>query len=288
MPRKGVNPTSAPEIVSGDWVFDNESKSDDCHFLSLTEAFGKTVFYDKEDGEITLKTHDRVEKFLPRILSILQVEKMKGRKIVSLKTNLSAPILDSPAFTTIEEMTNDLAHLNIEKDMTEAKELIKFLSPSRASNYNEWMSVGYVLYNISGGSREALNLWCDWSSQDEKYNETQCIDIWETKISLRNKPTIGTLVYYAKQDSRELYQKYINKRQENRVTNSVNTGGTHNDIAKMLYEMCMTEFKCGSIQNKRWYQFRAHIWEAIEEGTYLREKFQTIEREGCCVVLMTR
>ena len=277
--KEGGKPYKCTEIVSGDWVFDNESKSDDCHFLSLTEAFGKTVFYDKEDGEITLKTHDRVEKFLPRILSILQVEKMKGRKIVSLKTNLSAPILDSPAFTTIEEMTNDLAHLNIEKDMTEAKELIKFLSPSRASNYNEWMSVGYVLYNISGGSREALNLWCDWSSQDEKYNETQCIDIWETKISLRNKPTIGTLVYYAKQDSRELYQKYINKRQENRVTNSVNTGGTHNDIAKMLYEMCMTEFKCGSIQNKRWYQFRAHIWEAIEEGTYLREKISD-DREG--------
>ena len=277
--KEGGRPYKVTEIVSGDWAFDEESKSDDCHFLSLTEAFGNTIFYDKEDGEIHLKTHDRVKKFLPRILSILQVEKMKGRKIVSLKTNLSAPILDSPTFTIIEEMSNDLAHLNIEKDMTEAKELVKFLSPSRASNYNEWMSVGYVLYNISGGSRDALNLWCEWSSQDEKYNETVCIDIWETKIRLRRKPTLGTLVYYAKMDSPELYKKYVEKRQDERVTDSVNTGGAHNDIAKMLFEMCRTEFKCGSIKTKSWYQFRGHIWESIEEGTYLREKISD-EREG--------
>jgi P4 family phage/plasmid primase-like protien len=283
--KEGGKPYECTEVVSGEWLFeddsvlDGESKTNECHFLSLTEAFGDTIFYDKEEGEIELKTHDRVQKFLPRILSILQVGKMKGRKVVSLKTNLSAPILESATFTDIVEMSNDLAHLNVEKDLAEARELVKFLSPSRASNYNEWMSVGYVLYNISGGSREALNLWCEWSSQDEKYNETVCIDIWETKIRLRNKPTLGTLIYYAKNDNREKYQEYVNKRQNQRVTNAVNTGGAHNDIAKMLHEMYQTEFRCASIKSKVWYQFRGHIWEPIEEGTYLRAKISD-ENEG--------
>jgi len=48
--------------------------------------------------------------------------------------------------------------------------------------------------------------------------------------------------------------------------------GSHNDIARALYELYGTEFICASLKHKLWFQFRNHRWQEIEEGIYLQKK----------------
>ena len=82
--------------------------------------------------------------------------------------------------------------------------------------------------------------------------------------------TLGTLHYYAKNDSPELYKEFIKKKTESCVDDALN--GSHSDFAKLLKEEYQNEFVCASIVNKTWYQFRDHHWEEIEEGIFLRQR----------------
>ena len=94
---------------------------------------------------------------------------------------------------------------NYSKDTTEnelklAKKLISILSKDRADNFNDWMTVGWALYNISEGSKDGLDLWLDFSKKcPEKYQESACMYEW-TKM-VKKDMTIGTLRKFAKSDN---------------------------------------------------------------------------------------
>ena len=82
------------------------------------------------------------------------------------------------------------------------------LKDFRASEYSEWMTVGWLLFSISDGCPEGLDLWLDFSSKcAEKYDESSCIYHWERMV--RKEYTIKTLHYFAKQDNPEMYNDYI-------------------------------------------------------------------------------
>ena len=88
-----------------------------------------------------------------------------------------------------------------------------------------------------------------------------------------DKWTIASFKYWAKEDNEEAYTKYKRKKQIDIITNTLESqNGTHNDIAKALFEGCEEEFICSSLASKLWYQFLDHRWKEIEEGIYLRLK----------------
>jgi P4 family phage/plasmid primase-like protien len=82
--------------------------------------------------------------------------------------------------------------------------------------------------------------------------------------------TIGTLKHYAKIDNRKEYDNIINQQIKPHIENSLN--GSHNDIAKALVVKYGEEFKCGSIDYKRWYRYHNNCWNKIEDGRDLRMK----------------
>ena len=79
----------------------------------------------------------------------------------------------------------------------------------------------------------------------------------------------------------QLNKKFKNERSASHIDNSID--GSHNDIAKALFEEYGDEFKCTSISNRTWYQFIDHHWERIEEGIYLREKISGKKISGSFV-----
>ena len=142
----------------------------------------------------------------------------------------------------------------------------------RVEDYNEWMSVGWILYNIGDGSSQAMEQWLNFSARcEEKYDEASCIYEWEKMI--KKDYTLGTLHFLAKKDSPQLYKEYVKEKTITKIKDSLD--GSHNDIAKVLYEEYKNEFICASITNKTWYQFKNHIWEEMEEGIFLREKISS-------------
>lgn len=233
----------------------------DLNEISLEQAFKQYQIYDQKEQLILIK--NKVNYYLPRILSIISY----GRKTNKIKHGIISPLKEKLK----KERKASVNHrkMGVEEALAVANRLLPMLSDYRASDRNEWMTIGWLLYNISDGSPEGLDMWCEFSQRcDEKFDENVCIYQWErmTKRDL----TIGTLRHFASIDNPEEYRKFKEEQSGKHILASLE--GSHNDVAKALYEEYGDEFVCASIVNNVWFQFTNHIWEQIEDGVFLREK----------------
>jgi P4 family phage/plasmid primase-like protien len=237
-------------------VFDSKLEE-----ITLEKAFKYYEIFDSKEQLIPLK--GKINHYLPRILSIISY----GRKTNSIKRGTISPLKEKLK----KECKSSGNHrkMGVEEALTMAGKLLPMLSDFRASDRNEWMTIGWLLFNISDGHPDGLDMWCDFSSRcEDKYDENGCIYQWErmTKKDL----TIGTLRYFASVDNPTEYRKFKEEQSQKHILASLE--GSHNDVAKALFAEYGDEFVCASITNNLWFQFSNHKWEQIEDGVYLREK----------------
>lgn len=174
----------------------------------------------------------------------------------------------------------------IKEDLEVARSLLPLINKDRADVYGEWIQIGWLLFNISGGSEEGYRMWLEFSQRSDKYEEEKCEKVWS---SITDKGmTIGSLCYYAQLDSP---QKYIEWK-KTRIVEKVNVKteifkyNSHHDIAYILYDIYKSKYVCASIQHKVWYEFINHKWKCIEEGSSLRAKI-TKDIEDIMLVLQS-
>lgn len=234
----------------------------ECIEVDLEETLKDYVICDNDEEPINI--NGKVKYYLPRILSTVPY----GRTTCDVKDGL-----EYVSKVRTKEFNNNTnrkhASVSAEEALKVSSQLLEMISDSRADDRNEWMSVGWALFNIGGGSSEALLQWLDFSSRSEKYDESKCIYEWDRMV--KKDKTIGTLKHYAKCDNPELYLKFIQAQVQPLMKESLN--GSHNDIAKVLFAYFGDDFRCASIAGKTWFQFRKeqHRWEEIEGGIFLRE-----------------
>ena len=87
---------------------------------------------------------------------------------------------------------------------------------------------------------------------------------------LRKTIPLDLCVILQSMDSPDEYDKLRDANVKKYIQQSLS--GSHNDIARALYELYGTEFICASLKHKLWFQFRNHRWQEIEEGIYLQKK----------------
>ena len=146
------------------------------------------------------------------------------------------------------------------------------LGAYRAADRNEWMQIGWALFNIGEESQEALDIWIEFSKKSpEKFSESNIVNEWNQMV--KKDMSIGTLKHYAKIDNPRAYEKFVKESVKIHIENSID--GSHNDLAKALYEKYGDQFICSSITSKVWYNFEDHIWKEVEEGTNLRSKISS-------------
>ena len=230
--------------------------------LSLKDAFRKYQLYNHKERLINIRGKESY--YLPRILSIIPY----GRPTKELKRGIISPLKEKNPRKERKSSTH-YRKMSSDEALKIARELMPLLASFRAEDYNEWITIGWVLYNISDGDIEGRDIWCDFSAQcEEKYDENSCLYEWDRMT--KRELTLGTLKYYASIDSPEEYKKYKNAQAKKHIKNSLE--GSHNDIAKALYAEYGDEFVCASVSNRLWFQFINHRWEQIEEGIFLRQK----------------
>lgn len=238
-----------------------------CKEITIEEAFRDYKIFDNNERRINIR--NRIQYYLPRILSIIPY----GRDNMELKSNLPLPLkqkIKQERITKIENNKNEVSTENLKI----ASKLLPMISTFRSKEYSEWINIGFALYNISQGSNEGLDIWLEFSERAEEcYDEESCISQWEKMTIRENGLSLGTIRYLAMKDSPEEYKKFKNEKSEEYLKDSLN--GSHNDIARALYEEFGDMFVCSCIQNKTWYQFREHRWEEIESGVFLREKISS-------------
>ena len=229
--------------------------------ISLEKAFRDYQIFDIREQLIPIR--GKVLHYLPRILSIVPWK----RECKKTRPGIISPLKEKMK----RERRSAEGHMKmtVEESLTIARKLLPMLADFRVVDRNEWMTIGWTLYNISDGHPDGLDLWQDFSARcEEKYDENACIHAWEHMI--KKDLTIGTLRHYASIDNPLEYKKFKEERSEKHVIASLD--GSHNDIAKALYEEYGDEFRCASVINKIWFQFSNHVWESVEEGVFLREK----------------
>lgn len=237
--------------------------------IELEEAFREYQIFDMSEKLINIK--GKISEYLPRILSILPY----NREVSEIKRGLMSPLKEKMKET--KKNNNEYQTRSLQERLNIAKKLLPMLADFRAEDRQEWLTVGWVLYNIGDGCPEAMELWCEFSSRcEEKYDEAVCIYNWERMV--KKSYTLATLRHFANKDNSQMYSKF--KNEECAIHTEESLAGSHNDIAKALKAEYGDEFVCVSITSKTWYQFVGHVWEMIEEGIFLREKIsnQIVEK----------
>ena len=237
-----------------------------CNEVKLEKALEKYNLYDKDETEIEIE--GKAKFYLPRILSIVPF----GREIKELKPGLPAPMEAKrrikPKIT--REQKDDI---NFHDNIKTVKNLVAMLDTKRADDRNEWIRVGWILFNIGNGCDEARDIWFDFSRRcSGKFDEQECLTQWDRMV--KKGYSIGSLRHFASIDSPQEYDKLRDENVKKYIQQSLS--GSHNDIARALYELYGTEFVCASCKQKGlWFQFRNHRWQEIEDGIYLKKRIST-------------
>jgi len=229
--------------------------------LSIEDAFKNYKIYDMKEKPIPIQGN--IKFFLPRILSIIPY----GRSTQELINGLISPLKGKLQQEKVK--SKKPLKVSVEEALKISERLLPMLADFRAEERNDWITVGWILYNIGDASTQALDQWMDFSARcEDKYDEASCIYEWERMV--KKDLTLGTLRHFASIDSPQLYKEFKSEQAEHYIKESLN--GSHNDIAKVLFSEYGNDFVCASIAGKTWFQFRDHRWEEIEEGVFLREK----------------
>lgn len=229
----------------------------------------KVAVFPKENSEDLQCNGSNIESMLPRILSIFLYNRFDDYYF-NIKTYVPSPLLSD--ITLFCKPIKKFNEKSVEENLHEAELLLDMIHESRAENWDTWMKIGWCLHSISEGSLPGFVLWCNFSSQSNKYNESECISAWHKMRD--NYFSIGTLKYFAKLDNPEMYKEHTNN--TTKKIFKVAIEGGHNDLARILYNEFNNEFVCVSIRGKEWYQFKNHIWHVNEVGTGLRERISDI------------
>ena len=178
------------------------------------------------------------------------------------------------------------------------KELVvNCLSTERADNHENWLKLGILLHNIDYTLKDT---WITFSKKSPKFVEGECDEMWDNLPVSNNKSTnsvspelsMGSLIYWCKEDDLEKYKEIHSKYNKNISPNSTlykllykSAGAAHTDIANVIYRYFngfgLSEeirFMCYNITKRLWCEFKPcmHRWiEDTEEnaGHCMRQTF---------------
>ncbi len=240
-------------------IFDHKG-----NITSLENAMKGNKLFTIDEEEINLSTQP-IEYFLPRILSVHPL----GRQVYSAKTTIE--VIPKKQLQKAENVKKMYENQPVSVSIELAKKLVPLIAPHRADNHDEWMQIGWILYNIGDGCQEALELWIQFSRTTTKegtFSEAECVYRWE-KMTKRDL-SMGSLKRIAKLDNPTMYEQILQEEQKKLIDSSL-LGGEY-DIAKQLYDKYSSQFVCADLEGDKWYEFKEHRWQKVQKGITLRTK----------------
>ena len=80
---------------------------------------------------------------------------------------------------------------------------------------------------------------------------------------------MGTLLYWSKLDNVEAFYKIKENSLKDAIKICIQEGGTHDDIATIVYLLYKEEFVCADLKNQ-WFHFTGYKWETCKNGYLLQ------------------
>lgn len=259
--RKAEN--MAPYLVS--YVVDGEGIVHDnwqSHLLY--------IHLEKCNGEKIELNWDNLDYYLPRVFSISPI----GKDCYVYDIRDDPPPMPSSIQNQIQRQVQHMNLMNNQRNEDESSmvdKLLGILSDERAIDRNEWMSVGWILYNIFKGSDEGLEKWIHFSRRSPG-NFSLDVCIYEWSLMKVKDITIGSLKYIANCDSPDQYKEIMKEFVNSHLETAMKLKCSHNDVAKALFEQYEGVYVCTSIKERLFFYFNEHCWVKEDEGVSLRRK----------------
>jgi P4 family phage/plasmid primase-like protien len=228
-----------------------------------------------DDSSIELKNTDEIKKKMEKIRA-KYVTKTLNKKLDMGKIFIKNEDSDDEKEVGEKEVVRKLKVVNDEntdKNIVNAKKLIKLLKPERAFGYDDWIRVGWALYDTS---QTLLPEFIQFSKKaPAKYKDGCCEKIWRDcdRVAENHQLTgytIASLFHWAKEDNPEGYEAF----RKETLHNILEAGNVskHDDIAEVIYSLYKFEFVCSSCKKNEWWHFSGHRWQKIEEDITLSQK----------------
>lgn len=218
-----------------------------------------TVDYSKNEND------EYYQYFLPYILDIHP----GTRSNFNIKKNIEC--LQKKKLKKAKDVERLQEHKPVEEVMIIAKRLMLMIDLKRSDNYDDWIRIGWILYNIGEGCEEAFDLWNEFSKQTSRdnYSEAYCLDQWNHHMRIGNM-TIGSLRHFAEIDNPEMYREYMIEEHKQQMEASLT--GSQTEFAKQLYEEFGNRFVLSDLEKDTYYEFTNHRWHKRRKGITLRSK----------------
>lgn len=276
-------------VTSNPWLLYGSKKSLDkesyhlsfiidgqCNEVALGKVMEECYIVNGNNKQINVEEKEW-EDYLPHILSTIESRKKKYMcDVKSADYSISKQSLQK--LPPMERDNDKAIPTNPTESLAEARKMMPMLEAKRATDYKSWFEVGCVLFNLGAGSIDALDTWIEFSKRtsSNNFSEASCITQW--KKMKKTEYSIGTLIYYAKQDSPDAYQLFRQSNSKKSLMESIRKNGqlTSYACAEALYHKYKNEFVYTGNGKDGWYQFSNHRWAQIAEGIELRKLIPTL------------
>ena len=187
--------------------------------------------------------------------------------------------------TTLESLKkavkNNLQQATMNDDLYGVREVHEFamaLAEFRASEFDEWLKVGWALHACD--CELLFATWILFSTKSDKFDFQDIPSYWSMWSNEFNTKrcelTRGSVMWWCKQDNPIEYERikcntvdyFINKTIEHEKPPDY-------DIAGILHRMFGDQYKCVSIKSNVWYEMVGGRWSEIDSGTTLRKKLSS-------------
>lgn len=229
------------------------------------------------DREMSIINNDSSDV---QLVEILSVRKYDDRDVINVrdniilnndtanKTNKTKNVYDTHKNNLIIQH-NITKKVSVNKqDIKLATELLKIISIERSGRYEDWLMIGWCLYNT--GEYELLEEYKIFSKKvQHKYQEGCCEKVFYDASCYNNKNkgyTIATLKWYAKHDNKSAFASIIMEHLEKHLEKALQL--TDTQIATYIYE----KYKDVLVkENKDWYYFNGVKWIMTEDMDFVKK-----------------
>ena len=244
-------------IDKNGWIMYGSSKPNrQAYKLTQSYLFNQNII----DDDMSL---EEVDVSTYNLLDIIKLSSIRNKSTV---TTIKEEKKDEVKKFSEEKSEKKLKQINrsynkTSADIVHVTELLEMINKERLNNYNDWLDIGIVLFNISGGDETYLELWDTYSQLSIKYQKNCCFNKWNSFETRQEQLDIGTLIFWAQNDNPDKYIKYAyrNDKLRNLIQECLKLPPLDHDLANVIHLMYSNHFK----YDKEWYQFNGHIWECV-------------------------